>query len=148
MLVEMCHYVYVSTSSPEDLSQIVGKHARFDLLSDAVEEDVAASHHLHHDYKWMLNTTPGGCSCDFRHCFYGEMVFQEPEVEYEGTNEIEGTLEVYDIFSRIVSQGYDLDVVIFNSFCPRELTQKDVSLSTVARETFRFFDLHRFMIRA
>jgi hypothetical protein len=136
----MCYVIYLSTTSDEDFRALA--ETQFSLYRAEDAPDV-----LYHPHRWYLECQYGGCSCHFRHLHESaEMCFGPPEdCPPEDDDDIEATAAVYDLIKRLVQSGHGVDLVDTWSDELRSPTPTlEVSLSKVARESFRFFHGYHF----
>ena len=146
----MCYVIYLSTSSGEDFLQLPTDLYRFEH-ADAPGEAQAIGL-LKYANKWLLLCRYGGCSCHYRHL--AGSVGREPEFGPpedwcpEDDDNIESTAAVYDVFARILAEGHRLDVLdIWNGENLEAVTSIAVSLSSVPRQAFGFFENYQFELR-
>ena len=143
----MCYTIYLSTTSGEDLSDLNDGPFFFYRPSEHDDPDMLAL--LEHPSRWYLGSQYGGCSCHFRHVQMDrEPEFVPPEDWCpEDEDDIEATKAVYDVLSRIVSEGHKLDLLsIWEGCSPDAVKAARFSLSEVPRESFRFFEDYRFVV--
>jgi hypothetical protein len=76
------------------------------------------------------------------------MFFGTPEDWFpEESDDIESTGAVYDVLTRIVASGQKVDLLsIWNGAPPEAVRDLIVSLHTVPRDSFRFFENYRFIL--
>lgn len=146
----MCFTVFVSTDSPEDLSQLAPGHFRFrPLLADEV---VATDGLLAYAQRWHVSGRHGGCSCHLRHQLErnieGQGLFHEPfEWAPEDESSVVDTAAIYDVFKSLASNGANVDVVdLWNGEYRDGFDTITVSLSDVSSEQFQFVENRRFLI--
>lgn len=141
----MCYLVYLSTTSWEDLGQLPSALYHFLPLSN--EDDPALVKLLGHPRQWFLECQYGGCSCHFRHlCEGNDWDFAPPE-EWcpEDADDIEATKAIYDVLVGMLADGHKVDLVaVWDDAQPEAIAVLDVSLSEVDRDSFRFFENHKF----
>lgn len=144
----MCYLIYMSTTSPEDLSPSGGGLFRL-FRVDAANQEPALTP-LRHPRRWYLESKQGGCSCHFRHWMEVNGDEFGPPVEWfpEDEEDVESTTAFYDVIARLVSEGHDVDLVdVWNGTDAEAVRAVDVSLSDVDRESFRFFESARFAFK-
>lgn len=157
-LVVVCNVIFLSTTSDEDLSLTGG--GLFRLYRVALDERETAVRTLKHPHRWYLECRYGGCSCHFRHSdniqFEGsspvavDPTFGPPE-EWcpEDDDDLESTAAFYDLLLRLIGVGHQVDVVdVWNGDDSGAVRTMSVSLSSVPREHFRFFESYRFDLTA
>lgn len=140
----MCHLIYLSTNSDQDLATLPSDLFSFVRPSKAEIEQMKGL--LRHQNVWYLTGAYGGCSCHFRHLLWEStsLGFGDPEDWFpEDEDDIASTHAVYDAISDLVKQGYKVDLVDQWSGDPVE-TSLEVSLCEVTRTKFRFWAGHRF----
>jgi hypothetical protein len=148
ILTAMCYLIYLSTTSPEDLSRLPSKLYHFRPI--AKEDDPAIVNLLDNPAQWYLECQYGGCSCHFRHLDGGRETDFFPPADWfpEDAEDIEATRAVYDLLARLLAEGHGVDLVdIWNGTPPEVITVLDVSLSEVGRDSFRFFEHRKFHLR-
>ncbi len=144
----MCHSIYISTTSPEDLAALPS--SLFCFQSDPSLDKEIKVGFPGNRYRWHLLGRYGGCSCHFRHLAAGsDFEFGVPEAwSPEDADDIESTLAAYDVFARIVASGNELEVVdLWEGTSPENVIAMEVSLSHVPRESFQFFEGYKFILR-
>ncbi len=143
----MCNSVFLSTDSPEDLAAGGGDLLGFTPASDAEMAIVRAV--LRHPYIWHVSGHGGGCSCHFRHAPDPDLGFGPPEAWMpEDASDVESTQAFYDVTATLIESGHAVDLVDLWNLEAGELASKVVSLSTVGREDFRFWEGYRFELVA
>jgi hypothetical protein len=141
----MCFLIYLSTTSPEDLRLLPSK--LYHLLPLSKEDDPAIANLLENPSQWFIECQYGGCSCHFRHLMTGgDLWFSPPEDWFpEDADDIEATKAVYDLLSKMLAEGHKVDLVdVWVGTKPEAITERDVSLSEVDRDSFRFFENRKF----
>ena len=141
----MCYLLYISTTSLEDISRLPSKLYHFRPLTKADEPAIVRL--LDHPQRWFLECQYGGCSCHFRHlCAGNERDFSPPADWFpEEADDIEATKAVYDVLARLFASGYKVDLLdLWEDTKPDAITTLDISLSTVDRAAFRFFESYKF----
>ena len=142
----MCHSIYLSTDSPQDLGAEPFEHLQFsaDLDPEPAHEELLPL--LAYPRRWFLNRREyGGCSCHFRHCY--ESTFEPPQNwAPEEEDDVAATREAYRAFRKIVEDGYHLDVIdVFADDTPASQVQRlDVSFRAIDEEAFQFFSGYQF----
>ncbi|MCH7945706.1 MAG: hypothetical protein IIC73_06805, partial [Armatimonadetes bacterium] len=103
--------IYLSTTSDEDLSEL--NDGPFFFLRPTDQDDAESLALLEHPNKWFLSGQYGGCSCHFRHRQGVEPLgFGVPlDWYHEDEDDLESTKAVYDVLTRIVSEGHKLDLL-------------------------------------
>jgi hypothetical protein len=76
----------------------------------------------------------------------GDLWFSPPEDWFpEDADDIEATKAVYDLLSKMLAEGHKVDLVdVWVGTKPEAITERDVSLSEVDRDSFRFFENRKF----
>lgn len=142
----MCYEIYVSTNSPEDLGMLSRNLFRFGQPDEEREAGPIAM--LSYPNKWYLSGRYGGCSCHFRHLsIWSESLgFGAPEDWFpEEVEEVESTAAAYDLFSRLVAEGWSLEALDTSSGANLgDMKSMKVSMGEVPRDSFRFFENFRF----
>ena len=144
----MCYDVYLSTNSPENLSNYNNELVKFTKVVQAQNEPVAQ--HLSHSYKWYVGSK-SDCSCTFRHLVSIELGFGEPVDWYEeDQDEINATMSLYVVINSLVSSGHQVDCIdIWHGENPESfenLKTIEISLKKVPLQSFRLFENHKFVI--
>lgn len=141
----MCYEIYLSTTSPDDLSNLPCELYHFMPLT---QDDLPVIVNLlDNPVRWFLECQYGGCSCHFRHLNdVGEMYFAPPEDWYpEDEDNIVATSAVYDVLVGILTDGHKVDLIdAWSNTSLEAITALDVSLSEVDRDSFRFFENRKF----
>jgi len=142
----MCYSIYLSTDSDQVLSAHPSELFLFRRPNDEEAREVRAL--LAYPNIWYLSSRYGGCSCHYRHLLYesASLGFGEP-VEWfsEDLDDIESTEAVHDLFSEFVVRGVKIDLVdLWGNEAVDEFEQITVSLHSVPRNAFRFFEGYRF----
>ena len=141
----MCYVIYLSTTSQDDLSRLPPKLYRFCRLTGT--DDPAIVNLLENPVRWYLECQYGGCSCHFRH-FHGEQEtdFCSPAGWFpEDEDDIAATKAVYDVLQTLLTEGHRVDLLdIWLGTQPDAVTVLELSLSTVDRDSFRFFENVKF----
>lgn len=135
----MCYMVYLSTSSPEDLSRYNSEYVRF---GPPEHDDGRAMSILENEHKWFVGSMTE-CGCTFRHLARGnELGFGEPEDWCpEDEDNIKATAELYRVIASLVGAGHRVDCVdIWLSTESAEVETLPVSLATVPEKAFRLFE--------
>lgn len=137
----MCYIVFLSTSSPEDLSAESTDLVRFGR--EHLDNEVASM--LAYEHKWYVGSA-SGCSCTFRHLMSPELGFGRPEDWFpEERDAIEATAAFVAVVRRMLDSGYQVDCIDAWAGAERAgIIKKDVDLSAIADEEFRFFENHHF----
>lgn len=123
-----------------------GKH--FVLERIAPDYFRYAAGFLEYPNRWFVACRFGGCSCHFRNnlrenppefCAPEEWLEEDPE-------DVDATLAFYDFVTKLVRAGHQIDTVtVWASDAPFDtIATREVSLSDVPRDAFRFFDEYRF----
>ncbi len=139
----MCYSLYLSTTSPEDLTRHNSELLRFEF------PDVAGKNWfniLKNQQKWYVGSK-SGCSCTFRHLLSIELGFGEPEEWYpEDEDELQATVELYRVIAPLVSEGYQVDCLdIWEGAVVADLKTKVVDLNAVSERAFRLFENYHFI---
>ena len=152
----MCNVLHFSTTSGEDFS--AQPHENY-IIGRPREGDEGHLALLAHPHKWYVACRFGGCSCHFRH--YGQFLMTDgvligdPDATFaapgedpyadDDEQEVEDTRALYDLFSRLLAEGHRVDVLdSWNGEDLHRVRTLDVSLSSVPRAAFRFFEACRF----
>ncbi|MCH8979498.1 MAG: hypothetical protein IH945_09705 [Armatimonadetes bacterium] len=142
----MCFSIYLSTTSDEDLSKL--NDGPFFFLRPGENDDVQFLALLEHANQWFLSCQYGGCSCHFRHREGVEPLGFGLTLDWfpEDDDDLESTKAVYDVLSRLVSEGHKLDLLdVWEGYLPSEIKARTVSLHEVSRDEFAFFEQCRFI---
>ena len=143
----MCHMVYVSTDSPDDLSARSSDLVRFEI--PAAGRQSPCPRILKHEHKWFVGSI-SGCSCTFRHLIRESLTigFGAPEAWFpEAPDAIEATKRLYAILKDMVQRGYQVELLdCWSGDENKEASTLDVSLSQVPADRFRMFEGHLFTL--
>ena len=141
----MCYSVYISTDSAESLDKNNSDSVRCEKLTGM--NDDACTVLLEFPYRWYIGSKTG-CSCSFRHLLSVELGFSDPVDWYEeDQDDIDATLELYSILSKLLSAGYKVDLIdLWQGVKPDDITTINVSLDDVSSTAFRMFENHRFRL--
>jgi hypothetical protein len=143
----MCYDVYLSTNSPENLSNHNNELVKFTKVIQAQNEPVTK--HISHSYKWYVGSK-SDCSCTFRHLCSIELGFGEP-VDWceEDDDEINATISLYEVINSLVKSGHQVDCIdIWQGENPenfKNIKTMEVSLRKVPLLSFRLFENHKFI---
>ena len=141
--------LHMSTDCPDDLEAMSSAHVRFERPS--VAGYCPSPPILKHAEKWFIGSSTG-CSCTFRHLSLGaqELGFGEPEDWFpEEQDEIDGTLELYDMLKGLVERGHQVELFdSWNGEVPPDLQKRTVSFSEVPGTHFRLFENTLFTLTA
>ncbi len=134
----MCYLVYISTDFEGDLSQHNSALISFEKDFTNCEPEIIDL--LLYKYHWYVSSK-AGCSCTFRHLSSIELGFGELVYWYEEPlDEIEATKIFYDEISSLISQGNKVDCIEIWAGTKRDQIKRlEVDLSSVSRNSFRFF---------
>lgn len=142
----MCHTLFLSTTSTEDLSKLPKSRFSFEQVEKADECGL-----LEFPHRWMIFSEFGGCSCEFRHLMMcsGEPWFGPPEEWMdEDPDNVEATAGVYEVIVRLINEGHQVDVVdLWESKARDKVVTIPVSVSKLPTEDFRFFSDYRFVFQ-
>ncbi len=77
------------------------------------------------------------------------MDFEPPSDWFpEDADDVEATKAVYDVLARLLTDGHKVDLVdVWENSQPDAITALNVSLSEVGRDSFQFFENHKFDLR-
>lgn len=139
----MCYLLYLSTSSPENLTRRNSEQVRF-RRPDA--GDSLSTTPLANAQQWFVGSMDG-CSCRFRHLADGDLDFGEPQDWMEeDKGSIQATRELYRVIASLVHAGARVDCVdLWPASEPVEIKTMSVRLSEVSEEAFRLFENHHFV---
>jgi hypothetical protein len=155
----MCNILHFSTTSEEDFTELPRDHF---IVKRPREEDGRHLSLLSHPLKWYVACRYDGCSCHFRHygrfldiegaligCDDATFATAEEDPSADDDEQLsEDTGALYDLFSRILAEGHPVDVLdSWNGEDLHRVRTLDVSLSSVPRAAFRFFESSRFDLR-
>ncbi len=140
----MCYLVYISTDFEGDLSRHNSALISFEKDFTNCEPEVMDL--LLYKYRWYVGSK-AGCSCTFRHLSSVGLGFGDPVDWYEEqSDEIEATKNFYDVVSSLISSGKKLDCIEIWAGTKRDQIKRlEVDLSSVSRNSFRFFENHHFV---
>jgi hypothetical protein len=142
----VCNVTHLSTTSSEDLAGVDGKNFVLEKISPDFLDDGAGF--LEFPSRWFVACRYGGCSCHFRNwARENPPEFGAPE-EWceEDPEDVEATGAFYDFVAKLVRAGHQVDTVtVWTSDGPFDtIWTREVSLSDVSREAFRFIENYRF----
>lgn len=141
----MCYLIYFSTSSDEDFTMLQSEH--FTISTPDPVKDSEYTGLPEHAHCWFLMCKYGGCSCHFRHFLDDKQFAPIAEWRQEDEDDVESTIQIYDVFWRLFLEGHHLDIVdVWSGTPPEEVDSIDVDLSEVFRENFRIFENRRFAV--
>lgn len=142
----MCYYLFLSTSSEEDFTELPKDHYNFER--DFKEEEAVFMDGLEYRNRWYISGRYGGCSCHFRF-FMGDVEFgPEEDWREEDPEAVESTAELFDVFKRLVSEGHRLDAIaVWAGTEPDMVGFKEVLMAELKREDFLFLENYRFVLR-
>ena len=140
----MCYLFYISTDFEGDLSRHNSALISFEKDFANCQPEIIDL--LLYEYHWYVGSK-AGCSCTFRHLSSIELSFGEPVYGYEEpSDEIEATKIFYDEISSLISQGNKVDCIEIWAGTKRDQIKRlEVDLSSVSRNSFRFFENHHFV---
>ena len=139
----MCYSVFLSTDSKQDLSSSNSSLINFEKKLQDYEVEIVDS--LHYSQKWHV-ASKSGCGCSFRHLYSIELGFGEPVDWYEEeSDDIEATKAFYDLAVDLLSSGNQVDcIAIWEGTKIDQVKHLEVDLSSISRDSFRFFENHHF----
>lgn len=139
----MCNQLYLSTTSEEDLSKLVPKHARFLALDHDTDPEVVKA--LKHPNKWYVRTTLSPCSCHFYRLIWDDPRFG-PEEEWLNFDRefVEATLRLYEVVTRLIGEGHRVETIDTWTDDVSDLEDLNVSIQAVPSAHFRLFENYRF----
>lgn len=139
--------MYVSTTSPEDLSTL--QLDRTSFVKDQETEAPEMRAILAFPHRWFISTY-GGCSCNLRHTANLDLadMFGPPEDWCpKDDDDVAETAKVYDHLRRLVEEGHEVDVVDLWTDTPLDdLITVPIRVSEISREAFRFAEGARFVL--
>jgi hypothetical protein len=142
----MCYLVFISTDADQELLSQDSSLVSFEKNLGDYEPEIVNS--LQYSQKWYVKSK-SGCSCTFRHLFSIELGFGEPVDWYkEESDEIEATKAFYDVVVNLLSAGNQVDCIsIWTGTKVDQIKHLEVDLSSISRDSFRFFENHHFIFR-
>jgi len=142
----MCYEVYISTDSPEDLTQRSSELVRFKLAT--VLDDDTGLQILEFPHRWYVGSK-SECSCTFRHLYSIELGFGEPVEWYpEEQEDIDATQDLYGTLASLLSSGYRVDLLDrWMDAQAEDIMTVDVSFAEVSENAFRLFENHKFRLK-
>ena len=143
----MCYSVFLSTDSEQDLSSSNSSLINFDKNLGDYDAEIFNS--LCHSQKWYV-ASKSGCGCSFRHLCSIELGFGEP-VDWcrEESDNIEATKAFYDLVVNLLSAGNQVDcIAIWEGTKIDQIKDLEVDLSSISRDSFRFFENHHFSFKS
>jgi hypothetical protein len=143
----MCYLVFISTDADQELSSPNSSLVNFEKNLGDYESEIVNS--LQYSQKWYV-ASKSGCSCSFRHLFSIELGFGEPVDWYkEESDDIEATKAFYDLVVNLLSAGNQVDCIsIWEGTKIDQIKHLEVDLSSISRESFRFFENHHFSFKS
>jgi hypothetical protein len=155
----MCYVIYLSTTSDEDLGLLPQDDYIISRPTEADPPAILAL--LSHPNQWVMLCRYGGCSCHFRHSSRGwlpgaksgtgveaSLPYFSPVEDWspEDDDDVDATARVYDLVSRVVAEGHSMDLIdVLEGVVREEIRTLDVSLGSISRESFRFFENYKFV---
>jgi hypothetical protein len=143
MDIAMCYRLFLSTSSPEDLTRYNSEWVRFRRPDVG---DSLSTTALENTQQWFVGSMDG-CSCRFRHLADGDLGFGEPQDWMEEDEDsIRATRELYRAIASLVRGGHKVDCLdLWQEMEPVSIHTMSVRLSEVPAEAFRLFEGHHFV---
>src|SRR5262245_36158017 len=139
----MCYIVFLSTTSPADLSLRGSEPVAFKPADE--ERDGDYLRFLEFPHKWEVLAAGGSCGCGFRHLMSDELGFGEPEEWYrESTEALNSTKVLYSTIERLLLDGFAVDLLDAWEGNSNEIKSLDVSFDLVSQSAFRLFENFRF----
>jgi len=134
----MCYSLYLSTSSPEDLTKHNSELVRFRRPEPADEKWTGL---LQHEHKWFVGSK-SQCSCTFRHFTSPDLGFTEPQDwAPEDKDNIEATAELYRVIHGLASAGERVDCLdVWFDARPDAIEEMVVKLDAVSEKQFLLFE--------
>ncbi len=141
----MCYSVYLSTTSPEDLTSRSSKFVYFER--SAPDDPIAAA--LLYEHKWYIGSA-SGCSCSFRHTSDPELGFTEPvDWNPEEPEDLEATEILISHVRRLRTEGHEVDIIdAWAGTEPAQLKRSFVDLAKMTDRQFRFFKNYHFIFKS
>ena len=139
----MCYSLYLSTSSPEDLTKYNSELVRFKRPEPADEKWAGL---LRHEHKWFVGSK-SQCSCTFRHFTSPDLGFTElldwfPEDE----DNVQATAELHRVIRVLVSAGERVDCLdAWYDAAPEAIKEMVVKFDTVSEKQFLLFEDYHFL---
>jgi hypothetical protein len=139
----MCYFLYMSTSSSEDLTKHNSELVRFKRPEPADEKWTAL---LRHEHKWFVGSK-SECSCTFRHFSTTDLGFTEPQNWFpEEEDSVRATAELYRVIHGLLFAGEHVDCLDAWYDAKRdEIKDLVVTLSTVSEKGFLLFENHHLL---
>ena len=143
----MCYSVFLSTDSEQDLSSSNSSLINFEKNLGNYKAKIVDL--LHHSQKWHV-ASKSGCGCSFRHLYSIELGFGEPVDWYEeGSDDIEATKAFFDLVVNLLSAGNKVDcIAVWEGTEINQIKHLEVDLSSISRDSFRFFENHHFSFKS
>jgi hypothetical protein len=143
----MCYVVFLSTTSPEDLSVHDTELMRFER--ELGNEPAIAL--LENPHRWYVGSQgpKGCCSCHFRHAIAPELGFAVPQDWYpEDSGNIEATRQFFAIVRKLLGDDESVDCVdAWSQTMAADISRQEVSASNLQPGEFRFFENHHFIFK-
>ncbi len=153
-------FTFIPIADPAEPEESWKKWAADPLfISDTTEssDDPEILALLDHQQKWYLQSKYGGCSCHFRHAMgsfspttkeeYPPEFMAPADWYHEDQEDIESTLAVCGTISKLLADGFSVDMVNqWNGIGPDEIQTLEVSLQNVPNDHFRFFENYKFTL--
>ena len=141
----LCYSVYMSTTAAGALAAGNSGHYRLRQWDGDAPEIVGL---LAYPARWELLGRHGGCSCHFRHLVeqnIGHLGFGPPVDWFpEDEDDLEATRAVYDLLSRLLETGNQVDLIdVWSDPSPDNIHSVAVSLREAGRDSFSFWENRR-----
>jgi hypothetical protein len=144
----MCYSLYLSTSSPENLTRYNSELVRFEPLdkADSAGVDGDSLRALRNSHVWFVGSK-AGCSCTFRHVVEDSVDFREPEDWCpEEEDEVKATIELYRAIASLRAAGHQVDCLDLWVDTPADqIREKPVNLAAVPEKAFRLLEMYHFV---
>jgi len=139
----MCYSLYLSTSSPEDLTKYNSELVRFRPPEPADEKWTGL---LRHEHKWFVGSK-SQCSCTFRHFTSPDLGFTEPLDWFpEDKDNIQATAELQRVIHALVSAREQVDCLdAWFDARPEAIKEMAVKFNTVSEKQFLLFENYHFL---
>ena len=130
----MCYSVYLSTSSPEDLTKHNSELVRFRRPEPTDEKWTGL---LRHEHKWFVGSK-SQCGCTFRHFTTPDLGFTEPlDWSPEDEDNVQAAAELYRVIHELVSAGGQVDCLdVWSDAKPEAIKEMAVKFDTISEKQF------------
>ena len=139
----MCCQLYLSTSSPEDLTRFNSELVHFERIGAADDQRLAI---LENPEKWFIGSK-SKCSCTFRHFVSADAGFDEPQDWCpEDEDNVRATAELYGVIRSLLDAGERVDSLdLWYDATGEEIKTMVVNFGAVPGKKFFFLENYHFV---